>query len=223
MEPVSRSRVAFWVLIVAFVSLAAVPSVVLMESVQHYVDFLSGWNPVVLRARSTSRLPYRGPRAADFAPPAMRFVEFKLKAPKAKRVLLGGFHTRAGEDVMEIIEQVVAPGLGEGKVGEFLVELPPRRGAERLGLDQAGETLHRLPLHPRQRSVAAGEDTLEFAFDHGRLTTWIPQCVVEAFRSAVNNIDAGFLSHEFVNAAQILARRPAAMVADAPENGHIAV
>ncbi len=120
MEPVSRSRAAFWILVAAFVAVAAVPSVVLMESVQRYVDFLSGWNPVVLRARSTSRLPHRGPRAADSTLPAMRFVEFKLKAPKAKHVLLAGDFNQWRPETLPLTR-------GRGGVWQTLLPLPPGR------------------------------------------------------------------------------------------------
>ena len=119
-EPVWRSKAAFWALIAAFVAVAGVPSIVLVQSVQRYIRFLSGYDPGVLRATKSALVPHRGPRAADNEFPAMRFVEFKLRAPKAKQVALAGDFNQWRPDLLALTK-------GRDGAWETMLPLPPGR------------------------------------------------------------------------------------------------
>ncbi|MBI4423578.1 MAG: hypothetical protein HY554_07625 [Elusimicrobia bacterium] len=118
MEPAWRSKAAFWALTLAFLALAGLPSVVLVRSLERYLRFLSGWDPGVLRPSTTRRLPHRGAHSGDVAP-AVLFVEFRLKAPKAKQVLLAG-------DFSQWRPDVALKKAPEG-VWETVLPLPPGR------------------------------------------------------------------------------------------------
>lgn len=119
-EPVWRSKAAFWALVSAFVLLAGVPSVVLVQSIQRYLRFLSGFDPGVLRSTKTRLMPHRGSKPGEDSFPEMRFVEFRLHAPKAREVLLGG-------DFNQWRAESVPLTKSRKGVWETLLPLPPGR------------------------------------------------------------------------------------------------
>ena len=49
----------FWFLLTAALALAVLPSIVLLESLQQYLQFLSAWNPGTIRQTKTHTLPHR--------------------------------------------------------------------------------------------------------------------------------------------------------------------
>ncbi|MBI5596622.1 MAG: hypothetical protein HY928_11080 [Elusimicrobia bacterium] len=81
-----RGKGLFWALAVTVLLLAGVPSIVLVESARDYWRFLRGWDPAVLRPSTVRRLPHHDDAPEDF--PDIRFVEFSLRAPGAKKVRL---------------------------------------------------------------------------------------------------------------------------------------
>lgn len=119
-EPVWRSKAVFWALVVAFVTLASVPSVVLVQSLERYLRFLSGYDPGVLRPTKTGMVPHRGPATSTNTFPTMRFVEFKLRAPKAKQVFLAGNFNRWSSDLLPLSK-------GKNGLWETMLPLPPGR------------------------------------------------------------------------------------------------
>ena len=124
---------------------------------------------------------------------------------------------------MEVIEDVVVPSLVELTRRICLLQLPPRGGAESLGLPQNSQAPHGLPFQPGERSVAAGEDTLQITGEKRRLLPGNSQRFVKPIRRAVDDGDTLLPCDEIINAAQVLARGPAAVIADAPEHRHIAI
>lgn len=80
-------KLLFWSFVLLFVGLAAVPSAILVDKFQEYTDFLTSWEPSTMRSRSSKFVPHRGEEVSG---PELHFVEFSLKAPKAKKVLLAG-------------------------------------------------------------------------------------------------------------------------------------
>lgn len=93
-------KLLFWACLTGFLALGAVPSVVLIESLQRYWRFLSAWDPAgahglaPLKPTQVRFIPHQEPSMrADPAVP-LRFVEFRLKAPKAKSVRLAGDFNR---------------------------------------------------------------------------------------------------------------------------------
>ncbi|MBI4347721.1 MAG: hypothetical protein HY553_12760 [Elusimicrobia bacterium] len=120
-EPVWRSKAAFWALVAAFVALAGVPSVVLVQSIQRYVSFFTGVDSAALKSTTTRSVPHRAPRGADDdGLPAMRFVEFKLRAPNAKQVLLAGDFNQWRPETLPLEK-------ASGGFWHTLLPLPPGR------------------------------------------------------------------------------------------------
>lgn len=82
----------FWALVLGLLTLALVPSAVMLRTVRGYYHFVTGFEPGTLRPSRVSYLPRHdspGPAQAS----RLHFVEFQLKAPKAKRVeLIGDFN-----------------------------------------------------------------------------------------------------------------------------------
>ena len=116
-EPIHRRKLLFWSFFLSALALAAVPSVILVESTGRYLRFLSGWNPGVLQAGHTHRLPHRG-GAVSNAEPQIHFVEFRLRAPKAKRVLLAGDFNRWKPETLPLSQK-------SRGIWEIQVPLPP--------------------------------------------------------------------------------------------------
>lgn len=83
-----RNKTVFWTFILALLTLAAVPSAILMEASQNYYRFLTGFQPEVLKPSKTFSTPRHEAESSPQSP--LHFVEFRLKAPKAKTVEIVG-------------------------------------------------------------------------------------------------------------------------------------
>jgi|CXWL01.1.fsa_nt_gi hypothetical protein len=87
-----RSRGAFWGTVVVVLALVSLPSVELFSALDDYRRFLMGWEPAPpMRASSTSFTPHGSSRRIEET--ALRPVEFRHKAPRAKSVeVVGDFN-----------------------------------------------------------------------------------------------------------------------------------
>lgn len=86
-----RKKWAFWVFVLALAALTAVPSAVLLRTVEGYYRFLTGFSPGTLRPIRVNFTDHRDGREAPDAD--LSFVEFRCRAPKAKTVeLIGDFN-----------------------------------------------------------------------------------------------------------------------------------
>jgi len=84
-----RNKWAFWIFVAAGLVIICVPSGILLESVGRYERFLSGFEPSPLRPMKV----HGTPRHDGAGEPAFEFVDFRLVAPKAKKVsLIGDFN-----------------------------------------------------------------------------------------------------------------------------------
>lgn len=88
-----RRKWAFWAFAAAALLITCIPSTILLDALQRYGRFLSGFEPGTLRPIRVRFIPHRnGRRAAPFEP-KLQFVEFRLRAPRAKKVqLIGDFN-----------------------------------------------------------------------------------------------------------------------------------
>ncbi len=84
------------------------------------------------------------------------------------------------------------------------------------------EAPHGPALEPRERRVAAGEDALELAAEDGRRRRGLADGGEEAVRRAVEDADAALLLDEGVDRPEVGPRRPAAVVAEPPEDRDVA-
>ena len=141
MEPLRRSKAAFWALLLAFACLAGVPSVMLMRSIERYVRFLWGWDPGSLKATGTRYVPHRRARREE-PEPAVHFVEFRLRAPRAKRVLLAGDFNQWQPETLPLRK-------GKDGVWETLLPLPPGRYSYLFSVDGAWVVDPRAPQSGR--------------------------------------------------------------------------
>jgi 1,4-alpha-glucan branching enzyme len=110
-----RNRNLFWLAAAAAFAIVCIPSMTLLDNLQRYHRFLTGFEPATMkpvRMRST-------PRHADGVEPKLEFVEFRLKAAKAKKIeLIGEFNGwKTG----------TLPLAKKGEVWELTVPLPPGR------------------------------------------------------------------------------------------------
>jgi len=108
----SRRKWAFWLFVCLLAAVILVPSAVLMRTMQSYYGFLTGAAPATIRPAQVQFLDRRGDSRS---PPEkdLRFVEFRLRTPKAKAVeLIGDFNgwkpgtlplSRAGGSAWELI------------------------------------------------------------------------------------------------------------------------
>lgn len=85
-DATARNKRLFWLFAGTVFLLAAVPSWVLLEKARDYYRFLTGWDPGTLRPSSPRAVPH----ARAGKTPDLHFVEFRLAAPKARAVRLGG-------------------------------------------------------------------------------------------------------------------------------------
>lgn len=121
-----RNRWVFWATVTAALSLCAIPSAVLWDSFLEYYRFLTGYQPGVLKPTRSGRLPRHAEPGGE--PAELAFVEFKLKAPKARRVLLMGDLNRWAEPGMVLHRQ-------PDGVWEALIPLAPGRYGYRFEAD----------------------------------------------------------------------------------------
>jgi 1,4-alpha-glucan branching enzyme len=126
-----RHRNAFWLAAAVAFAVVCIPSLTLLESVTSYGRFLMGFEPGTLRPVRMTSTPHAGSRRSE---PKLDFVEFKLKAPSAKKVGLVGDFNGWKQDTLTLQRQ------GKDGVWELLVPLPRGRyhylfvvdGAEKL-------------------------------------------------------------------------------------------
>jgi len=88
----ARGKLAFWGLMLTVLILGAVPSLVVVEKAREYWNFLHGAGTGTLKQLRVEHLP--PPPGSDDALPDIHFVEFRMEAPDAERVELGGSFNR---------------------------------------------------------------------------------------------------------------------------------
>lgn len=110
-----KSKLLFFATTFIFLALAAVPSLVLVETTQQYCRFLSGWEPGVLRSTKTKRLPYHSLAPNEPTASHIHFVEFKFRAPKAKKVFLAGDFNQWKPETMPLAKK---------SDGQWLIQVP---------------------------------------------------------------------------------------------------
>ncbi len=163
--------------------------------------------PAVARDRG---LEHRAPR-----------VELRA-AVQGERILLGRPDARAGQDVVEVVEEVLSPRIVERGFGVAGIAAPPGHRAERLGLEHAAERRGAAALDARERGVAAREDALEPAADERSVGACGRERLVEPLGGAVEKPNARLGGREPRDQGEVRARGAAAVVADAPEDRHVA-
>lgn len=109
-----RRKWAFWAFCLLAAAVILVPTSSFMTALERYGRFLNGFEP--LRPTRMRTVPHQGQREGGAR---LEFVEFRLKAPKAKEVqLIGDFNGwKAGT-------LALSP---HGGTWEVLVPLPPGR------------------------------------------------------------------------------------------------
>lgn len=111
-----RRKWAFWLFVCALAAVLVVPSAVLLGALRSYWGFLTGAAPSTIRPLQVGFTDRRGD---DRGAPErdLRFVEFRLRAPKAKAVeLIGDFNGwRSG----------TLPLSRAGGGWELMIPLPP--------------------------------------------------------------------------------------------------
>lgn len=87
-----RNKWAFWSFVLLAAALVCLPSTLLLQALGRYRRFADGVDPSALRPTRMKWVP-RESRGGSVDQPRVDFVEFKLKAPKAKTVeLIGDFN-----------------------------------------------------------------------------------------------------------------------------------
>lgn len=87
-----RNRWLLWALALGAAAIVCVPSTMMIQALDGYRRFLTGFDPAAIRPTTPRRLAHREARRSD-VDPALEFVEFRHKAPKAKAVeLIGDFN-----------------------------------------------------------------------------------------------------------------------------------
>lgn len=112
-----RNKGVFWLMAAAAFAIVCIPSITLLDSLQRYHRFLTGFEPATLKPVRMRSTPHRGGRADS--EPKLEFVEFKLKAPKAKKVSLIGEFNGWKKDTLALARQ--------GDAWSLIVPLPPGR------------------------------------------------------------------------------------------------
>ncbi len=85
-----RSKLPFWTFVVAGAAIICIPSAVLLDSIDRYERFISGFEPSPLKPIKMKGIPHRGSLADDDPAPALEFSDFQFKASRAKAVFLVG-------------------------------------------------------------------------------------------------------------------------------------
>jgi hypothetical protein len=107
-----RRKWAFWLFVCLLAAITVIPSAVLLRVLQSYYGFLTGAAPSTIRPLHITFLDRRN-ESQTAAEADLRFIEFRLTAPKAKAVdLIGDFNawqsgtlplTRAGGGAWELM------------------------------------------------------------------------------------------------------------------------
>ena len=111
-----RRKWAFWLFACLVAAITVIPSAVLLRALRSYYDFLTGAAPPTIHPLPVKFLDRRG-ESRSAPEPDLRFVEFRLRAPKAKAVdLIGDFNGwKAG----------TLPLSRVGGAWELMLPLPP--------------------------------------------------------------------------------------------------
>ncbi|MFA5138892.1 MAG: glycogen-binding domain-containing protein [Elusimicrobiota bacterium] len=112
----TKSKWAFWTLIATVLLFSTVPSMVFIDKAREYWRFFTGWTPGTLKQGHVRRMPPQRDLGRDGMD--LRFVEFRVHAPKAKKVFLASNFNRWKEDSLPLHPR------GDGK-WEVAVPLPP--------------------------------------------------------------------------------------------------
>lgn len=86
-----RNKWAFWAFVLAALAVVCAPSTLLLGSLERYRRFLEGFEPVPIKPLKVRFVAHRG--SPEPKTPKLEFVDFRLRAPKAKEVyLIGDFN-----------------------------------------------------------------------------------------------------------------------------------
>ncbi len=124
----TKSKWAFWAMILAVVVFSTVPSWVLIEKLSDYYFFLSGSEVTPLKSTKDINFPHRS-LSKSYEPPDIHFVEFRLAAAGARKVGLAASFNGWHSENMPLQPET----RGEWKV---VVPLPP--GTYRYAFDVDG-------------------------------------------------------------------------------------
>lgn len=117
-----RHKLIFWALVAGVLGVAAIPSITLFDAAARYYRFLTGFEPDTLRSTQVKFIPHRrapgAPSEKNLDGALLQFVEFRLSAPKAKKVSLTGDFSQWKKDAFLLKSQ--PHGLWE-----ILLPLPP--------------------------------------------------------------------------------------------------
>ena len=116
-EASARAKWLFWGMAAASLLLAVIPSLVLIDKAREFHRFLTGWQPDTLRQLTIRRVP-RHDAEDEKQAPRLAFIEFSLRAPKARKVRLGGGFNRWSFDL---------PMTRKEGIWRVVVPLPPGR------------------------------------------------------------------------------------------------
>ena len=139
----------------------------------------------------------------------------------AEGVPFGRLDAGARENIVKIVENMELPGFAELRFGEVAAGEPRGSGRDGLGLDEAPEIHDRPPLEAGERGVTPGEASLEVAVEDGGFGRGGLHRFVEPVRRAVDDPDPRFAGDEGVDRPKVAPRRPAAVIAQAPKDGHV--
>ena len=114
-----RNKWAFWTFTLAAAALICIPSTLLLQALGRYRRFAEGVDPSALRPTPVRWVPREAPRGTLEAP-KLGFVEFKLKAPKARRVDLVGDFNGWRQGTLEMVKK-------KGGPWDLLLPLPKGR------------------------------------------------------------------------------------------------
>lgn len=85
-----QSKAVFWGAVLLALALAMVPSLAFFDAAGQYLRFVLQWDPGTIPVTRTNYPLLKGGHDRSGAAQEPRFVEFVLKAPKAKRVTIAG-------------------------------------------------------------------------------------------------------------------------------------
>src|SRR5438046_2671452 len=114
-----RSKWAFWGFILALLILVCVPSTMLLENLDHYHRFLTGFDPGTLRPIKVRFVPHpEGRKPLSATESNLKFVEFQIEDNSAKQVFLIGDFNAWKEGTLSLRRQDAGPW-------QLLLPLPP--------------------------------------------------------------------------------------------------